>query len=142
MEKTKMGFWMRCFASSGEIRNALRLNGWLLAWALSWAGASRGIKHEWMPAGGPTYLAILISTGIGVGLILAYRRFLRDGDELQRKIQLDALAISLGVGLVGTGAYRLTERAGMVAETDVSNIILLIAVAYSIAVVVGNWRYS
>jgi hypothetical protein len=142
MEKTKMGFWVRCFASSGEIRNALQLAGWMLAWAMSWAAVSNGIKHEWLPAGGPTFIAALISTGMGLGMILAYRRFLRDGDELQRKIQLDALALSLGVALVGTGTYRLAERAGVVADTDVSNIILLIAVVYSITVVVGNWRYS
>lgn len=75
-------------------------------------------------------------------MILGYRRFLREADELQRKIQLDALAISLGVALVGTATYKLTEGAGVVADADISNIILLISVTYSAAVLLGQWRYS
>ena len=142
MERTSKAFWARCFSSTREIRNATQLVGWMLAWSVSLAGVRHGINHEWLPAGGPTFLATLISTGIGLGMILGYRRFLREGDELQRKIQLDALAISLGVALVGSATYKLIERAGVVAVADISNIILLISVTYAAAFLLGQWRYS
>jgi len=142
MEKTKKTFLARCYNSTREIRNATRLVGWILAWSVSLVGVKHGIDHEWLPADGPTFLATLISTGIGLGMILGYRRFLREADELQRKIQLDALALSLGVALVGTATYKLIERAGVVADADISNIVLLISVTYLATFLFGQRRYS
>ncbi len=142
MEKMKMTWWARCHSSARDLRNSLRMAAWTLAWGASWAAVARGIKDEWLPTGAPTVAATLVSLGIGLGMILAYRRFLRDADELQRKIQLDALAISLGISVVGSAAYSLLESAGTVADADTANVILLVAVTYSASVMLGQWRYS
>ena len=47
--------------------------------------------------------------GIGFGMIRMFRQYLLGLDELQRKIQLDAMALSLGVGLVVGVSYELLE---------------------------------
>ena len=47
-------------------------------------------------------------------MVVAYRRYLGETDELRRKIEVDALALAFGVGLVGAFSYVLLERAGAV----------------------------
>ena len=72
-------------------------------------------------------------------MMLAFRRFLREADELQRRIQLEALALGFGAAVVGAAAYRLLERAG---ATDVSDVIMILAVGYSVGVIAGQRRYA
>ena len=71
-------------------------------------------------------------------MMLAYRRFLQNADELQRRIQLEALALGFGAALVGAAAYRLLERAGAIGGTGASNLIMIMAVAYSVGVPIAD----
>jgi hypothetical protein len=86
--------------------------------------------------------AILFSTAFGLGMGLAYRRFLREADELLRKIELEALALAVGVGVVGGFAYTTLARAGIVAEADVLVLVVAMVLTYGIAVIVGQRRYA
>mgnify|MGYP001950570376 CR=1 FL=1 len=45
---------------------------------------------------------MLVTTALGVATVFVYVKFLHEAEELQRKIQLEALALGFGVGLVGT----------------------------------------
>ena len=77
--------------------------------------------------------------------MLAFRRFLREADELQRRIQLEALALGFGAAVVGAAAYRLLERAGATDVSDVSDVsdvIMILAVGYSVGVIAGQRRYA
>ena len=84
----------------------------------------------------------MLPTLLGVGTVFAYRRFLREADELRRKIELDALAMSVGAGLVGGVALWLFERAGAISESDVLYVTTLMAVTHVGAVLVGQRRYA
>jgi hypothetical protein len=50
-----------------------------------------------------------ITIVIGFGMLLANRKYLQGLDEMQRKILFDAMAFSLGVGLVLGTSYELLE---------------------------------
>ena len=78
---------------------------------------------------------------LGIVTILAFMRYLRDSDELHRKIQLDALALAMGVGLVGSFTYSLLVTGGFIVDAEVSDIILLMTVTYMIGIVAGQVRY-
>ena len=75
-------------------------------------------------------------------MIVVYRRFLREADELRRKIELDAFALAAGVGVVGAVTYRLLEQAGAIGETDPVHVVVTMVVAHTISVVVGERRYA
>ena len=75
-------------------------------------------------------------------MILAYKRFLKELDEMERKIQLDALALSIGVTLVAFGGVSILEKAGMVPELEASHLIVLIALTYMAGIIVGRIRYQ
>jgi hypothetical protein len=74
-------------------------------------------------------------------MLVAYVAFLRDADELQRKIQVEALALGFGAGLVAMHGYRLLERAGM-ARLDVNDLGIVMVVAFVTGIVFGRRRYS
>ena len=89
-----------------------------------------------------SWAAVAVNLAVGIGWIVAFTRFLREIDELQRKIMQDALAVTLGVGWVGGFAYVVADAAGLVAhDVDIAVLPALLGVVYMIAIVVGTLRY-
>jgi hypothetical protein len=123
-------------------QNQLRANRWLAAWMGSWLGVNFAISYDVLPRGLPGSLAALLPLCLGVGAILAYRRFLREADELLRKILLDALALSVGVGMLAGFTSYLLVRTGALSREHVLVVISLMMVTYSAAVAVGTRRFS
>ena len=141
MRETKKSIWKACDMTERDRRNQWMVVGWSLAWSIAWVVASSAITHDWIGKGTAQLVIALLPTVLGVGMLLAFAKFLREADELQRKIQLDALALGFGSGLVGSVLYRLLERTGFV-EADVSNVILLMIVVYTLGVLIGRRRYA
>jgi hypothetical protein len=125
-----------------DLKNANLVNIWALAWAASLAIISFISKYEWYSATLPITVAFVLNSGIGVGMILAYKRFLKELDEMERKIQLDALALSVGVTLVAFGGFSILGKAGMAPELQASSLIMLIALTYMAGIIVGRIRFQ
>jgi len=83
-------------------------------------------------------LPILLTLG---GAVLAFIRFLREADELLRKIQLEALGVAFGAGAVFTLGYRLCERIGA-PRLDVSDGYLVMMIFWTLGQYLGYRRYS
>ncbi len=136
-------FWGQCYATERERRNHHRVVRWALAWVGAWLVFNIGIRRDWLPGGIPAVAATLLTAGLGLGMMLAYRRFLREADELRRKIELDALALAVGVGLVGGVSYWLLQRSGTVAYADVFDVtVLLICFSHAVGVFLGYRRHA
>lgn len=123
-----------------DVRNALRLVGYFLGWAVVYTGASQLIKRELVPAGPISWFLAVLATLAGVVVIIAYARFLRQADELQRTIQLQALAIAFGGTFFGIAAYEVFERIGA-PRLDIGDVSLAMAFLYTITVLANTWRY-
>lgn len=122
-------------------RNQWIAVAWIFVWSLSCVLASAVLVRDLVPAGVMSWVVALLPTLLGIGTVLAFRRFLVEADELQRKIQLDGLAVGFGLGVIGSFGLRLVERAGGPAF-DVDDAIVLMMVGYAVAVVVGSRRYA
>ncbi len=142
MEETRKPFWKTCDLTERDRLNQWRFVWWSLAWAIAWVVASITIKHEWVGKGTAQLIIALLPTVLGVGMLFAYAKFLREADELQRKIQLDALALGFGSGLVGSVLYQLLGRTGFVAAADISDAILILIVGYIAGILIGQRRYA
>lgn len=119
-----------------------RLAAWTLAWVLSLALAKFGPEHLWDGNEVASGLAIAQNVAIGIGMIVAHARFLQGIDELQRKIQMEAMAITLGTGMVGGLAYSTVSNAGLIESgAEIGPLIVLMAVVYIAAIAVGTLRY-
>ncbi len=129
-------------ATQVATRNTLQLFVWTVAWVATLALASFGAKFLWDFQPVVSWIAIGLNVAVGIGWIISHARFLRRSEELQRKIQLEAIAIALGVGLVGGFAYAAAENIKLIAfESDIAFLSVLMAIVYIVATIVGNLRY-
>lgn len=125
-------------------RRSAQLALWTLAWLISLAAARFGPELVWgtqePPAAG--WIAIGVNLLVGAIWIIAFARFLRALDDLWRKIMLDALAVTLGVGWVVGFAYAAANAAGLVADDlNLAVFPVLLGAVYVAAFAVGRIRY-
>jgi Na+/H+-dicarboxylate symporter len=128
--------------ASRMTRNTLGLAAWTAAWVASVALAALGPEILWNNQPAPTLAAIAFSVLVGIGMLFANKRNLQALDELQRTIQLQAMAWSLGAGLVGGVAWSLFARYDLVGfEAEIGHLIAFMALVYLAGCVAGLLRY-
>jgi hypothetical protein len=120
---------------------------WLAVWTLVWLAsavvARFGPSAVWHVLPVASWIAIALNVAAGVVVLVVHARYLRRVDELQRKVTLDAMAIALGVAVVGGIAYALASTARLVTfdANTASYLSVLVCLVYGVATVVGNLRY-
>ena len=123
-------------------QNQGRLAVWTFAWTASTALAAFGPKFLWDNSTEWTVLAILLNVGIGIGMILANRRLMEDLDELERKIHLEALALTLGLTLIVGIGYSLLDATNLIPwDAEISFLVIFMGLCYLTAVIIYQKRY-
>ena len=126
---------------SRSIRDNLVLVMWVFAWMAALTVADKAALYGWWSAEWLTMLAIAVHVAIGNGMIFKFMSMLRGMDDLQRKIQLEALSLSLGISMVGCAAYSLLVTWGYIVDEEVTDIFMLMCVSYAASSLFGVWRY-
>ena len=123
-------------------RNTVRLGLWTGAWLVSMALAVFGPIFLW-ESRSVSLVAILINVALGIGMMVANKQHLDGLDELQRKIQLDAMALALGMGLVLGLGYSAMDIANVIEfDAEISFLVMLIGVIYIVGVLIGRRKYQ
>ena len=122
-------------------RDSLAIVGWMFAWMLSLIISDKAALYGWWSAEWITWLSIAINAALGLWVVKNYLHMLRGMDELQRQIQMNALAISLGVSLVAAITYSLLVTWGYITDEEVTDLFMIMCVSYSLAVFYGLFRY-
>ena len=90
-----------------------------------------------------TVLAISTNLANGVMMIIANRKYFNIMDELQRKIHLESLAITLGLAVVVGLSFSLLDQTNLIAfDAEIGFLVGFIGVTYMIALVVNRKRYA
>jgi hypothetical protein len=136
-QKTKSSDW-----SKETKRSVSHLGIWTFLWLITVA----------IPAFGPLLWGennlinlplIFINVGVGIGMIIANIKHLKTQDELMQKIQLEAMAISLGVAVVGGIAYSMLDTTNVIPfDAEISGLVGLIGITYLITVFINMRRYK
>jgi len=64
-------------------------------------------------------------------------------DELQQKIQLEAMGLALGVAVVVGLAYSSLDVTNVIPwDAEISNLVILVALTYIAGVFIGQRRYA
>ena len=135
--KTERGDW-----ASKNVRNTTHLGFWTAAWLLTMAAANFGPLFIWQSIEWITAVAILINLAIGFGMILANKRHLNGLDEMHQKIQLNAMALSLGVGLVTGLAYSNLDVTNIIPfDAEISHLVILMGLTYGAGIYAGLRKY-
>ena len=123
-------------------RNTVRLGLWTGAWLVSMALAVFGPIFLW-ESRSVSLVAIVINVALGIGMMVANKQHLDGLDELQRKIQLDAMALALGMGLVLGLGYSAMDIANVIEfDAEISFLVMLIGVIYIVGVLIGRRKYQ
>jgi hypothetical protein len=124
-------------------RNVRQLAYWTGSWVLTTAIATFGPKFIWNFNSTVSALFILINTIIGIGMIVMNRKYINGLDEMHRKVNMDAMAIALGVGVVGGLSYSMLDVANVIPyDAEIAFLVVLISVSYIIAIAAGYSRYK
>ena len=122
--------------------NTRQLAIWTFAWVASMALATFGPEFIWQENMPFTILAIVLNALFGIGMILANIRHTKSLDEMQRRIQLEAMSIALGVGVVGGLSYSLLDTTNVISgDAEIAFLVILIGLTYLGATVIGQMRY-
>lgn len=121
--------------------NTRRLGYWTAAWVGTQAVAVFGPQFAW-DNNTLTWIALLINVLMGAGMVLANKRHLRGLDEMHQRVQLEAMALTLGVGLVVGLAYSTADVTNLIpADAEISHLIILLGLTYFTATVLGLRQY-
>ncbi|TKB46749.1 hypothetical protein [Thalassotalea mangrovi] len=133
-------------SSSWQNRNKKRTRNlalWTLAWVLTMALATLGPALLWQEDKLFSMLAIGLNVLLGFGMIYANVIHLRGLDEMQQKVQLQSMGITLGIGMVLGFAYSNLDIANVIAtDAEISHLMMIMAITYMISLVIGLKRLS
>ena len=120
-----------------EAKSSLRVAIWSVSWG---AAVALGAAAVHFPA--PKRLvgiaALIIYSGISLGTIRAYMRWLKVLDEMQRKIQLETMAMTLGALWMAFGGLLILNAAEII-YIDRWEVSLLVVLA-GLGMAVGSMR--
>jgi hypothetical protein len=145
-DETQKSRWSNAAFSHGtptDRRNNRLIVFWTLAWGVGLTIGSQTLKGRILhvEAGSlRAWIFALAPVVLFVGALRAYLRFLRGTDELQRLIQLQALAVGFGVGLLLLLHWELFEFVGAPAM-DPSDAVLVPIFAWIFSQIYFGWRY-
>ena len=72
-----------------------------------------------------------------------YRKFFNNLDELQRKIHLESLALTLGLAIVVGLSYSLLDVTNLINyDAEISNLVIFIGLTYLVLVTINSRRYT
>jgi len=117
------------------------LLGWTFAWVVSLAFLSAGVNYLWDSLL-ITKIGLLINLSIGVGMIIANKNLLNHYDELQKKIQLEAMALTLGLAVVVGIVYEVSFDFGIInSEPEGEYLVIFISICYIVSTLLNSRRY-
>lgn len=130
-----------CSGPQHDRQNQRRISLWALAWAVSFLVVTHGIKKEWLSSG-LAFAGVIATALLGIVTVLAYQRFLRETDELRRKIEVEALAFAFGAGVVAGLTYWLLVVSGTASGTGFAYVFAAMLLTHSLGVLLGRRKYS
>lgn len=122
--------------------SVLRLLSWNGAWlAATWL-MRFGPKLFWNQDSVFTRLAVGLNVAIGVGMVLATKKYVMELDELQQKVYLNALGITVGVAVVAGVAGPVMSLYHVIPfHAEIWHLVMLMGVTFMFSFAYGNWRY-
>ena len=124
-------------------KNLYNLAIWTWSWVATLALASFGPKYIWADHSVLTTLEVSVNFVHGILMIIANRRMFNNFDELERKIHLESLALTLGLAVVVGLTYSLLDATNLIAyNAEISNLVIFIGLTYLVLVTVNTKRYA
>jgi peptidoglycan/LPS O-acetylase OafA/YrhL len=119
----------------------------LAIWTWTWVGtlalATFGPEFIWTADSPLTIASIVINFLNGALMIWANRNLYNHYDELERKIHLEAMALTLGVAVIIGLTYSLLDQKNIIqSDAEIGVLVGIIGITYGVAMGINTKRYS
>ena len=122
--------------------NVLRIFWWCVAWVGTCALLVFGPKFLWSKALVFTLLAVGLNVLVGICAIRANKRYFEELDDLQRRVHLNSLAITVGVAFIAAVPYSVLDSYHVIPfHADVAHLVMLMGLTYAASNLYGTRRY-
>lgn len=118
----------------------IRVAAYCLAWAICFTGAMQVIKSGLVTGSPIAWVVAALPSVAAVWMLVVYTRYLREMDELERLIQLQAMGWGFGGGFFAICGYLLFEPLGAPA-VEGARLAAIMPVLFAIGLLAGRWRY-
>ncbi len=123
-------------------KHLINLGLWTWSWVVTLAIATFGPIFIWEDHKALTTLAIITNLSNGVLMILANRKLFNHYDELERKIHLESLALTLGLTIIVGLTYSLLDQTNLIPfDAEIGVLVGFVGVTYMITLLVNRKRY-
>ncbi|TKS57157.1 hypothetical protein FCN74_01695 [Mesohalobacter halotolerans] len=130
------------FIMTTQKQQTIKLAVWTWSWVATLAIATFGPRFIWDDHQLLTVLAILTNLANGVMMIIANRKYFNIMDELQRKIHLESLAITLGLAVVVGLSFSLLDQTNLITfDAEIGFLVGFIGITYLITLFINRSRY-
>ena len=123
-------------------KNANRVNMWALGWMFSLMANAILTRTFDLGISGLWAIIFLIHIMAGIMLLLSYRRFLSELDEMERKVQLDAMALSVGLSLLVYSAGSILHSVDLLPAPDASIVLVVMSFSYMAGLIFGRIKLA
>ncbi|SDG55849.1 hypothetical protein [Psychroflexus sediminis] len=124
-------------------KKILNLAGWTWSWVATLALATFGPKYIWDDHRLLTILFVGLNLVNGIAMIIANRDLFNSMDELQRKIQLEALGITLGLSVIVGITYSALDTTNLIPmDAEIGFLVGFIGVTYFVTLLINRNRYA
>ena len=117
----------------------------MLAWTLAWVASLAfltGAENSLWDNIIFTQIGLIINLAIGIGMIIANKNLFKTYDELQKKIQFEAMAITLGLAVVVGLTYEVSFDFGVTnKEPEFENLMYFICFSYMASTIINSRKY-
>ena len=117
----------------------------MLAWTLAWVASLAfltGAENSLWDNIIFTQIGLIINLAIGIGMIIANKNLFKTYDELQKKIQFEAMAITLGLAVVVGLVYEVSFDFGVIdKEPEFEYLMIFISFSYIASNIINSRRY-
>lgn len=121
----------------------MRLALWTFLWVLTQALVVFGHRHLWDETRWITALTLSVNVLLGLGMVWTYRKLMNLFDELERKIQLESMAMTLGLTLVVGLGYTALDITNLIPwDAEIGNLVFFMGVCYLTCILVNTRRYA
>jgi hypothetical protein len=122
--------------------NTKKLALWTGLWLISLALVAFGPKFLWDFHTVITYTLIVTNLFMGYKMIIANKEHLEGLDELQQRIHLEAMALSLGCSVVFGAVFGLLENVRIIASSpNPSSVLFVTGITYGIGMLIAHKKY-
>jgi hypothetical protein len=120
-----------------------KLSVWTWSWVATMAIATFGPEFIWDGHPFLTAFAIIVNLANGILMILANRDLFNHFDELEKKIHLESMAISLGLAVVVGLTFSLLDQQNLIPfDADISFLVMFIGITYLVSMFINTRRYK